>query len=119
MPPSTPATTQSGARVDHGGLDSTHVAALDQNLVSLQWHSRCAAGADLLARRAGLDGRALPADLPHSIRGRGDGRGAVRHGTSMQVDGNYVDSTASQEIGFGITRLLGSSCCHGSSRSTA
>lgn len=33
--------------------------------------------------------------------------GAVRHGTSMQVDGNYVDSHGQSEIGFGITRLLG------------
>src|SRR5437016_2228567 len=33
--------------------------------------------------------------------------GVVRHGTSMQVAGNYVDSHGQSEIGFGISRLLG------------
>lgn len=33
--------------------------------------------------------------------------GAIRHGTDMQVQGNYVDSHGQSEIGFGLTRLLG------------
>ena len=33
--------------------------------------------------------------------------GAIRHGTTMQVEGNYVDSQGQSEIGFGLTRLLG------------
>ncbi|GAA4224801.1 hypothetical protein GCM10023075_21180 [Streptosporangium album] len=33
--------------------------------------------------------------------------GAVRHGTTMNVEGNYVDSHGQTEIGFGVTRLLG------------
>ncbi|MDN5772093.1 MAG: transposase, partial [Microlunatus sp.] len=33
--------------------------------------------------------------------------GAIRHGTTMDVAGNYVDSHGQSEIGFGITRLLG------------
>ena len=33
--------------------------------------------------------------------------GVMRHGTSMKVDGNYVDSHGQSEIGFGVTRLLG------------
>src|SRR5450755_1396233 len=33
--------------------------------------------------------------------------GAVRHGTEMDLEGNYVDSHGQSEIGFGITRLLG------------
>ena len=32
--------------------------------------------------------------------------GAVRHGTAMNLAGNYVDSHGQSEIGFGITRLL-------------
>jgi TnpA family transposase len=32
--------------------------------------------------------------------------GAIRHGTSMQVEGNYVDSHGQSEIGFAVTRLL-------------
>ena len=33
--------------------------------------------------------------------------GVMRHGTSMNVEGNYVDSHGQSEVGFGITRLLG------------
>lgn len=33
--------------------------------------------------------------------------GAMRHGTSMEVEGNYDDSHGQSEVGFGITRLLG------------
>ncbi|WP_051759123.1 Tn3 family transposase [Herbidospora cretacea] len=32
--------------------------------------------------------------------------GAIRHGTTMRVEGNYVDSHGRSEIGFGVTRLL-------------
>ncbi len=33
--------------------------------------------------------------------------GAMRHGTTMEVEGNYVDSHGQSEVGFAITRLLG------------
>ena len=33
--------------------------------------------------------------------------GAIRHGTDMAVEANYVDTHGQSEIGFGITRLLG------------
>ena len=33
--------------------------------------------------------------------------GAVRHGTTMQLEGNYVDSRGQTEIAFAITLLLG------------
>ena len=32
--------------------------------------------------------------------------GAVRHDTTMNLAGNYVDSYGQSEVGFGITRLL-------------
>jgi TnpA family transposase len=32
--------------------------------------------------------------------------GAIRHGTTMNVEGNYTDTHGQSEIGFGITRLL-------------
>ena len=32
--------------------------------------------------------------------------GAIRHGTTMSVEGNYVDCHGQSEIGFGVTRLL-------------
>lgn len=31
----------------------------------------------------------------------------MRHGTTMEVEGNYVDSHGQSEVGFGVTRLLG------------
>jgi TnpA family transposase len=31
----------------------------------------------------------------------------MRHGTSMNVEGNHVDSHGQSEIGFAITSLLG------------
>lgn len=31
--------------------------------------------------------------------------GAIRHGTTMTVEGNYTDTHGQSEIGFGITRL--------------
>lgn len=33
--------------------------------------------------------------------------GAIRYGTTMQVEANYTDSHGQSEIGFGITRPLG------------
>lgn len=33
--------------------------------------------------------------------------GMMRHATTMQAEGNYVDSHGQSEIGFGLTRLLG------------
>ena len=33
--------------------------------------------------------------------------GAIRHGTKMAVEADYVDTHGQSEIGFGITRLLG------------
>jgi len=44
--------------------------------------------------------------------------GAIRHGTTMKVEGNYVDTHGQSEIGFGITRCSASICSRGSSRST-
>ena len=32
--------------------------------------------------------------------------GAMRHGTDMDIESNYVDSHGACFIGFGITRLL-------------
>jgi TnpA family transposase len=35
--------------------------------------------------------------------------GAMHHRTEMDVQANYVDSHGQSEVGFGLTRLLGSS----------
>ncbi|UNO43438.1 transposase [Streptomyces sp. MST-110588] len=42
----------------------------------------------------------------HRLRGRRDGRGTMRHETTMDVEANYTDSRGQSEIGIGITRLL-------------
>jgi hypothetical protein len=87
--------------------DSTHFSAWDQNLFT-EWHSR-------------YDGRGIlvywhverGSVVVHSQTLRASAsevaamvEGAIRHGTTMSVEGNYVDSNGQSEIGFGITRLL-------------
>jgi TnpA family transposase len=44
--------------------------------------------------------------------------GAIRHGTDMAVEANYVDSHEHLEIGFGTRSCSGSTCCPASSAST-
>ena len=61
----------------------------------------------LLARRARVDGRALPDSAGLGVEVHAMVEGAIRHGTTMKVEGNYVDSHGQSEIGFGIARLLG------------
>lgn len=88
--------------------DSTHVAALDQNLLT-QWHSRYGGRGVLIYWHVERDSMAVHSQLISCTASEVAAmvEGAVRHGTSMQVDGNYVDSHGQSEIGFGITRLLG------------
>lgn len=38
--------------------------------------------------------------------------GAMRHGTTMDVEANYTDSHGQPEIGFGVTRLLNFDLLH-------
>ncbi len=44
--------------------------------------------------------------------------GAMRHGTTMEVEGNYVDSYGQSEVGFGTPGYPASTCSPGSSGST-
>src|SRR6266511_6125629 len=44
--------------------------------------------------------------------------GAIRHGTTMEVEGNYVDSHGQSEVGSASPGCSGSTCCRGSSGST-
>lgn len=88
--------------------DSTHVAALDQNLLT-QWHSRYGGRGVLIYWHVERDSTAVHSQLSSCTASEvaAMGEGAVRHGTTMAVEGNYVDSHGQSEIGFGITRLLG------------
>lgn len=88
--------------------DSTHFRSWDQNIFT-EWHSRYGGRGILIywhVERGSM--------VVHSQRLRASAsevhamvEGAIRHGTTMSVEGNYVDSHGQSEIGFGITRLLG------------
>ncbi|MFF5210538.1 Tn3 family transposase [Streptosporangium sp. NPDC000396] len=88
--------------------DSTHVRAYDQDIFT-EWHSRYGGRSILIhwhIERGSMvvhsqTLRASASEVHAMIKG------AVRHGTTMKVEGNYVDSHGQTEIGFGVTRLLG------------
>lgn len=87
--------------------DSTHFRAWDQNLFT-EWHSRYGGRGILVYWHVERGSvvvhsqtlRASASEVAAMVEG------AIRHGTTMNVEGNYVDSHGQSEIGFGITRLL-------------
>jgi TnpA family transposase len=91
--------------------DSTHFRAWDQNIFT-EWHSRYRTGKrGVLIYWTVEKGGAMAvhsqllscsASEVHAMI-----EGAMRHGTDMQIEANYVDSHGQSFIGFGITRLLG------------
>jgi len=88
--------------------DSTHVRSYDQNIFT-EWHSRYGGPGILIywhVERGSMvvhsqTLRASASEVHAMVEG------AIRHGTTMSVEGNYVDTHGQSEIGFGITRLLG------------
>ncbi|WP_236567479.1 Tn3 family transposase [Nocardia sp. CY41] len=88
--------------------DSTHFRSWDQNIFT-EWHSRYG-GRGVLIYWSVEKGSVVihsqrincSASEVHAMI-----EGAVRHGTEMRVESNYVDSHGQSEIGFGITKLLG------------
>ncbi|MGH3568586.1 MAG: Tn3 family transposase [Pseudonocardia sp.] len=88
--------------------DSTHVAAFDQNILT-QWHSRYGGRGILIYWHVERDSMAIHSQLISCTASEVAAmvEGAIRHGTTMDVAGNYVDSHGQSEIGFGVTRLLG------------
>jgi len=88
--------------------DSTHVRSYDQNIFT-EWHSRYGGPGILIywhVERGSMvvhsqTLRASASEVHAMVEG------AIRHGTTMTVEGNYVDTHGQSEIGFGITRLLG------------
>jgi len=90
--------------------DSTHFSAFDQNIFT-EWHSRYRRGkrgvliywhvenAGSMAVHSQLI--SCSASEVHAMV-----EGAMRHGTDMTIESNYVDSHGQSFIGFGITRLL-------------
>ncbi len=88
--------------------DSTHFRSYDPNIFT-EWHSRYGGRGILIywhVERGSMvvhsqTLRASASEVHAMIEG------AIRHGTTMRVEGNYVDTHGQSEIGFGITRLLG------------
>lgn len=91
--------------------DPAHVTAFDQNIFT-EWHSRYRGGKrGVLIYWTVERGGAMAvhsqllscsASEVHAMV-----EGAMRHGTDMTIESNYVDSHGTSFIGFGITRLLG------------
>jgi TnpA family transposase len=88
--------------------DSTHFGAFDQNIFT-EWHSRYGGRGVLIywhVERGSVVIHSQRLNCSASeVHAMVDG--AIRHGTEMQVEANYVDSHGQSEIGFGITKLLG------------
>jgi TnpA family transposase len=88
--------------------DSTHVRAFDQNIFA-EWHSRYGGRGVLICWHIERKSMAVHSQLISCTASEVAAmvEGAIRHGTTMAVDANYVDTHGQSEIGFGITRLLG------------
>jgi TnpA family transposase len=88
--------------------DSTHFGAFDQNIFT-EWHSRYGGRGVLIYWHVERKSMAIHSHLISCTASEVAAmvEGAMRHGTTMEVEGNYVDSHGQSEVGFGITRLLG------------
>jgi hypothetical protein len=88
--------------------DSTHVRAYDQNLFT-EWRSRYGGRGVLIYWHVEKKSMVVHSQLISCAASEVAAmvEGAMRHGTSMQLEGNYLDSHGQSEIGFAITRLLG------------
>jgi Tn3 transposase DDE domain len=103
--------------------DSTHFKAWDQNIFT-EWHSRYRNGKrGVLIYWTVEKGGAMAvhsqllecsASEVHAMV-----EGAMRYGTDMEIEANYVDTHSLVSSGSGSRGSWGSSCCRGSSRSTA
>lgn len=88
--------------------DSTHFGSYDQNIFT-EWHSRYGGRGVLIYWHVEKKSMAVHSQLiscsASEVAAMVDG--AIRHGTTMDVQANYTDTHGQSEIGFGITRLLG------------
>jgi TnpA family transposase len=88
--------------------DSTHVGAFDENIFT-EWHSRYGGRGVLIYWHVETGSVVVHSQLINCSASEVAAmvEGAIRHGTSMQLEANIVDSHGQSEIGFGISRLLG------------
>ena len=88
--------------------DSTHFKAWDRNIFT-EWHSRYGGRGVLVYWHVEKGSMAIHSQLLNCSASEVAAaiEGMMRHATTMQAEGNYVDSHGQSEIGFGLTRLLG------------
>jgi TnpA family transposase len=91
--------------------DSTHFTAFDQNIFT-EWHSRYRRGKRGMLIYWKVENKGAMAVHSQLLSCSASEvhatvEGAMRHGTDMSVESNYVDSHGASFIGFGTTRLLG------------
>ncbi len=88
--------------------DSTHFRSYDQNIFT-EWHSRYGGRGILIYWHVDRGSMVVHSQTLRASASEVHAmvEGAIRHGTAMKVEGNYVDTYGQSEIGFGITRLLG------------
>jgi TnpA family transposase len=88
--------------------DSKHIVALDQNLLT-EWHARYRKPGVLIYWHVEKKSVAIHSQLiscsAMEVAAMIDG--AMRHGTTMDVEGSYTDTHGQSWVAFGITRLLG------------
>jgi len=86
----------------------THFRSYDQNIFT-EWHSRYGGRGILIYWHVERGSMVVHSQTLRASASKVHAmvEGAIRHGTTMKVEGNYVDTHGQSEIGFGITRLLG------------
>jgi TnpA family transposase len=88
--------------------DSMHFGSFDQNIFT-EWHSRYGGRGVLIYWHVEKGSVVIHSQLLNCSASEVHAMidGAIRHGTDMAVEANYIDTHGQSEIGFGITRLLG------------
>jgi len=88
--------------------DSSHFGAFDRNIFT-EWHARYGGRGVLVYWHIERGTMAIHSQVLNCSASEVAAmiEGVMRHATTMNVDGNYVDSHGQSEIGFAITSLLG------------
>ncbi|WIV52959.1 Tn3 family transposase [Amycolatopsis nalaikhensis] len=99
-----------GAGTGAVASDSTHIGAFDQNLFT-QHHVRYGGRGVLISWHVDNRSMAISSQLLSCTASEVAAmvEGAMHHRTELEVEANHVDSHGQSEIGFGVTKLLGSS----------
>ena len=88
--------------------DSSHFGSFDRNIFT-EWHARYGGRGVLVYWHVERGRMAIHSQVLNCSASEVAAmiEGVMRHATTMNVEGNYVDSHGQSEIGFAITSLLG------------